>query len=232
MAELGLASYARFESKWRTGMDPVFDYFQIAVLLLFGLVIAARTLHLRISQHINPITIGAGKKGIGRVIELCFLIGLIVWVAEVLSAALHFGLRFVPVTANARVIDWPPAKLIGTSLVTFAFFIFILALLSFGDSWRVGIDNKAPGELVAGGLFAVSRNPIYVCMILYAAGTFLIDGTLCLLVFSVLLAVALHFRILQEERFLLGRYGQAYQAYCGRTGRYITLRHLSLSAYF
>src|SRR5260370_346611 len=121
-------------------MDWFLDYFQIAILLLFGLVTAARALHLRVSQHINPITIGAGKKGVERVIELCFLIGLIAWVALVLSAALHFNFRLLPVTANAQVIDWPPARLIGISLVTFAFFIFILALLSFGNSWRGGID--------------------------------------------------------------------------------------------
>jgi protein-S-isoprenylcysteine O-methyltransferase Ste14 len=34
--------------------------------------------------------------------------------------------------------------------------------MSFGTSFRVGIDVEHPDKLVTTGIFAVSRNPIYV----------------------------------------------------------------------
>jgi hypothetical protein len=40
---------------------------------------------------------------------------------------------------------------------------FAVTLKSFGDSFRVGIDEKKPDKLVTSGMFAISRNPIYVC---------------------------------------------------------------------
>jgi protein-S-isoprenylcysteine O-methyltransferase Ste14 len=44
------------------------------------------------------------------------------------------------------------------------------------------------------------------------------------MVFAVIACIALHFQILQEERFLTKTYGMAYRDYCARTGRYFTWR--------
>jgi hypothetical protein len=71
-------------------MSKFFDYFQIVGLAFFLFVFVGRTFYLRFSKNINPITLVAGKKGIQRVIELSFFIGLIVWIIEVLLYSLHF----------------------------------------------------------------------------------------------------------------------------------------------
>jgi protein-S-isoprenylcysteine O-methyltransferase Ste14 len=126
-----------------------------------------------------------------------------------------------------QLINSTPAKLIGVSIVAFGFVIFVLALVSFGKSWRVGIDEKTPGELVTTGIFAVSRNPIFIFLDLYFIGTFLINGTLIFLIFAVLVVMGLHYQILQEEKALARIYGQACQDYCTRTGRYFSLRRTS-----
>jgi protein-S-isoprenylcysteine O-methyltransferase Ste14 len=201
-----------------------FDYFQVVTLILLFLVIVGRAIHLRVTQHINPIAIGRGKKGLHRFVEIGFLIGLVIWALTVLSSALHFRGGLFLTLINKQLLDWRFAKLVGVALLACSFVIFILALVSFGRSWRVGIDERNPGELVSRGIFAVSRNPIFLSLILYATGSFLINGSLILLVFAVLVAVGVHYQILQEEKFLLGRYGKAYQDYCARTGRYITFR--------
>jgi protein-S-isoprenylcysteine O-methyltransferase Ste14 len=63
-------------------------------------------------------------------------------------------------------------------------------------------------------MFALSRNPIFVFLDLYAFGTFLINGTLGFLLFALVLATGIHYQILQEESFLRRTYGTAYHDYC------------------
>jgi len=40
--------------------------------------------------------------------------------------------------------------------------------------WKIGIDEKNKTELITKGLFSISRNPIFLGMILSTVGIFLI----------------------------------------------------------
>lgn len=211
-------------------MNEFFDYFQIAGLAFFLIVFVGRTLYLRFSKNINPITLGVGKKGLQRIVELSFFVGLILWIVEVLLYALHIEFRLFPAPLDMQLIDTMPAKIIGVALIIVAFIIFIWALVSFRDSWRIGIDEKTPGELITTGIFAVSRNPIFIFIDLYFIGTFLINGAVIFLIFAAVVVIGLHYQIIQEEKFLAKAYGQAYQDYCARTGRYFGWRRTSHSS--
>jgi protein-S-isoprenylcysteine O-methyltransferase Ste14 len=204
-------------------MRNFFDYFQVTSLVLFLLVLAGRALYLRFTQNINPIAIGRGKRGFQLVFELYAFVGLAVWIIEMLCYSLHTSFRIFPSPLDMQLIDSTAARVIGVLLVIFGFVILVWAFISFGASWRVGLDVKTPGELVTTGLFAVSRNPIYIFLNLWFVGVFLINGTLIFLIFALLAIVHLHYQILREEKFLAGLYGQAYEDYCARTGRYFTL---------
>ena len=129
--------------------------------------------------------------------------------------------RIFPPPLDTLLFDSNIAKLVGVALITFGLIMFVWAYVSFGDSWRVGFDVKTPGALVTTGLFALTRNPIYVFLDLWFIGIFLINGTLIFLIFAVLAFAAIHWQILKEESFLTNLYGQPYQDYCERTGRYI-----------
>ena len=198
-----------------------FDYFQIASVAIVLLIFVGRASYLRLGRNINPIAIGGGKKGVLLAVELTALIGLVAWMIEVLLAALHSSFRIFPSLLDSQLLDSFPAKIVGVVLVTSGLVIFGLAFVSFGDSWRVGFDVKTPGGLVTRGVFAASRNPIYVFLDLWFTGIFLINGTLIFLIFAVLAVAVLHWQILQEEEFLLKLYGQPYQSYCAKTGRYL-----------
>lgn len=206
-----------------TAMSRFFDYFQIASLVLFLFVLVSRALYLRFTANINPIVIGRGKKGFRFLFELYAFAGLAVWITELLLYSLHSSFRIFPAPLHTLLIGSTTAKLAGVILVTLGLVVFILAFLSFGDSWRVGFDVKTPGKLVTTGIFAFTRNPIYVFLILWFIGIFLINGTLIFLIFALLAIAHLHYQISQEEKFCAGLYGQPYQDYCARTGRYFTL---------
>jgi protein-S-isoprenylcysteine O-methyltransferase Ste14 len=95
------------------------------------------------------------------------------------------------------------------------------SLVSFGSSFRVGIDNERPGALITSGIFAFSRNPIYVAFGCVLLGEFLIQPHWLLLIYLVAGIVVFHRQVLREEVFLEQHYGAEYDAYQQRVRRYL-----------
>ena len=109
----------------------------------------------------------------------------------------------------------------GLTLCGLAIIGFVLTLASFGDSFRVGIDEETPDKLVTTGMFSISRNPIYVCFLLFFTGLFLIHRNIVIAAAVILFALAIHRQILREEKFLKSHYGAEYEAYCKKVRRYL-----------
>jgi len=103
--------------------------------------------------------------------------------------------------------------------VALAFFLYTLA--SFGRSFRVGIDESKPGELVTTGAFAHSRNPLYVCFFLGFCGLFLVHCNVVVLVASVAFALVINRQVLREEKFLASHYGSVFEEYRKKVHRYL-----------
>jgi protein-S-isoprenylcysteine O-methyltransferase Ste14 len=202
------------------------NYFQLAALTLFVLLVMERTAHIALRDRINPIRLSLQRNGARHVIVLVLFISVNIWSLSVVMTSLSWSEQFLPAFLRWRLIDATILRLLGMLLVVLGFGIFILALRHLGDSWRLGIDEKTPGKLVTTGIYALSRNPVYVFFDLYFLGTFLINGMLLFLLFFALVAVILHYQILQEERFLARTYGAEYEAYRASTGRYVTLSPL------
>lgn len=115
-----------------------------------------------------------------------------------------------------EAIDWLGAGACLAGLV-----VLLWSLMSFGDSFRVGIDQDRPDRLVTSGVFAHSRNPIYVAFALILTGQFLIFPNWVPLIYLVAGVWLFHRQVLREEAFLRGHYGEAYTAYCQRVRRYV-----------
>jgi len=109
----------------------------------------------------------------------------------------------------------------GIGLCALAVIGFALTLISFGDSFRVGIDDKNPDRLVTTGMFAISRNPIYVCFMLFFVGLFLVHRNIVIAVAVVVFALVIHRQVLREEKFLKKHYGNEYAVYCRKVRRYL-----------
>lgn len=112
-------------------------------------------------------------------------------------------------------------------LAPFAVVVFVAGLAAafaaiahLGDSVRVGLPDD-PTEFRVRGLYRVSRNPIYTGIFCsMAASCVLVPHWLNLACTAV--AIVLHHRIiLAEERFLDGRFGQAWRDYRARVRRYL-----------
>jgi len=196
-----------------------YDWIQVGLVALFLGVLVIRSLMMLARDGRSPFTLGKGKQGAARVVETLMPILFLAW----------FVALFVSVTGEPEdlpgilgevIVDADWAWAIGSAILVASVALFVWSLASFGSSWRVGIDEKAPGALVSSGVFAYSRNPIFVSMDAFFLGTFLIQGTVFFLVGFIVCVALTHFQILQEEAFLSKEYGDDYQIYRGSTPRY------------
>ena len=99
--------------------------------------------------------------------------------------------------------------------------LLLWSLVSFGRSFRVGIDMEHPDKLITTGVFAFSRNPIYVAFGLILIGQFLIFPNWILLVYVAAGVWLFHRQVLREEEYLKKHYGKDYLDYCSQVRRYI-----------
>jgi protein-S-isoprenylcysteine O-methyltransferase Ste14 len=201
-------------------MIDAFDVFQLCILSVYAALLVGRTVQLYLRYGINPFVLGSGKSGIPALLERILFPALAVWAAETVLYALHSPLRIFPRPLDIRLLEGAACDIAGAAMLLCACGLFAWALVSFGASWRVGIDTQNPGSLATGGVFAVSRNPIFLSIDLYFIGAFLLNGSVFFLAAAILAVVMMHLQILREERHLLDRYGEEYRTYCGATRRY------------
>jgi Phospholipid methyltransferase len=106
--------------------------------------------------------------------------------------------------------------------------LFLLwSLVSFGSGFRIGIDDR-PDELVTGGVFAVSRNPIYVAFWFILLGQFLVFPSVALLIYLAAATALFHRQVMREETYLAEHCGAAYAAYRGRAALPLGPRRLHI----
>jgi protein-S-isoprenylcysteine O-methyltransferase Ste14 len=104
-------------------------------------------------------------------------------------------------------------------LLPVAVFAYLVIALAW-PTWRVGIDDR-PTSLVTGGLFAVSRNPIFFGMFLSFLGVVLITPAPWTVTGFTVAVPLVSLQVRLEERNLLRIHGEAYLAYAARVGRFL-----------
>jgi protein-S-isoprenylcysteine O-methyltransferase Ste14 len=122
---------------------------------------------------------------------------------------------------RGRFFDIDAMSWLGVLLCTTGLAVMIASLVSFGTSFRVGIDTNAPDKLVTTGIFAYTRNPIYVAFGCVLIGEFLIQPSWVLLIYVVAGVFLFHRQVLHEEAFLREHYGADFEAYFRQVRRYL-----------
>jgi len=92
----------------------------------------------------------------------------------------------------------------------------------------LGIENTycESDGLVTGGMYAYSRNPQYVTSVLATVGLGIASGSPITLGFAAVLFLLYFLFVLNEERWLLQGYGEAFRDYMQSTPRFIDERSL------
>lgn len=181
----------------------------LAIVLLLGAVLA-RVLLLRRA--------GTQAMHFGQLDKTDFLIPpvMLFYFYTIFAAAFHWPLVSTRLFFNSGVIAW-----IGVGLCYIGLLVLFASLVSFGRSFRVGIDVDQPDKLVTTGVFAISRNPIYVGFAFVLVGQFLVFPNWVPLAYLVAGFLLLHRQVLREESFMRQHYSEEYAEYCRRVRRYL-----------
>lgn len=79
-----------------------------------------------------------------------------------------------------------------------------------------------PVRLLGGGLYAVTRNPMYLCYVLTIAGEALLFASWPLAAYAAAFWLLVHVYVVKrEEPALAARFGEDYRAYCATVPRWI-----------
>jgi protein-S-isoprenylcysteine O-methyltransferase Ste14 len=118
--------------------------------------------------------------------------------------------------------DRPAVRLAGIVVAMVGIVLTLLAQLSMGDSWRIGVDDGERTALVDRGAFAVVRNPIFSAMVVTAVGlAVMVPNALSVIGLVALLgALELQVRVI-EEPYLRTVHGRSYETYAARVGRFV-----------
>ncbi|MEQ1694971.1 MAG: isoprenylcysteine carboxylmethyltransferase family protein [Hyphomicrobiaceae bacterium] len=100
--------------------------------------------------------------------------------------------------------------------------IAVLGLGAFQRARTTFVPNRPATALATGGIYKVTRNPMYLGVLVLFVGLGLAIKSGWLLVAVPLVAYALQkLAIEREEAYLTRRFGEAYLAYCAKVRRWV-----------
>lgn len=191
------------------------------VILLFTLffVFVLPTYITYKKTKINPITFGKEDNAhnfVGNVFKILILLLLITFIANLTNENWYIK-YFVPIVYLENNILF----FIGFALLHFSIIWIFIAQMQMGTNWRIGIDEKNKTNLVTKGLFSVSRNPIFLGILIAVFGVFMILPNVFTFFIAFTGYIVIQIQIKLEEEFLLKEFGEDYNIYKKNTRRFL-----------
>lgn len=129
--------------------------------------------------------------------------------------------RWVRLLVDETGAAYAVMQVVGAVLIIGGVVLFAAAQLNLGASWRIGVEETAKTGLVTGGLYRISRHPIFLGFLTVFTGyAAMLPTPLSLLL---LLGAYVGFRTQAgtEEAYMLHTHGEAYRDYARRVGRFL-----------
>jgi protein-S-isoprenylcysteine O-methyltransferase Ste14 len=167
---------------------------------------------------VNPYRLGSSDSAhdfVGRIFRLALIADALVILVFVFWSD---GYRYlVPVFW----LDSLAIQAVGVLLLVTALVWVVVAQIQMGNAWRIGIDPAQKTDLVQGGLFRISRNPIFLGMRLTSLGLFLVLPNALTLTTLLLSDTLMQIQVRLEEEYLASTFGAAYQDYRQHVRRWL-----------
>ncbi len=197
---------------------PLKYFLPLYLLSYFCVAFLRRSFMVWKKTGVNPVVFKASDNAhdfIGRVFKLLF--------ALVVAVVLAYS--FWPEAYRYAVpIEWLGVAWltrVGVALLLVSLVWTVLAQAQMGESWRIGIDQEHRTPLVQAGVFGISRNPVFLGMMLTLLGLFLVIPNALTLLTFVMGTLLIEVQVRLEEEFLRRTHGEEYSTYCRRVGRWL-----------
>jgi protein-S-isoprenylcysteine O-methyltransferase Ste14 len=107
--------------------------------------------------------------------------------------------------------------------------ISIGLILDFGGTVALGFNfrielPKEETKLITMGIYRLMRNPIVMGVFLLVFGSFFIIPTLFSFIFLIANIIAFDSKVRDEEKFLVKSFGNQFEEYSKKVGRYLPFR--------
>jgi protein-S-isoprenylcysteine O-methyltransferase Ste14 len=187
--------------------------------LVLGIAANRRLLLHKLGR--DPIVIRPGQRPdtpaeyLARAFSICALLFTVDVALNAVSPAVVADTLAIEALRSSKALGGS-----GLALLTVGLVLTFVAVRQMGLSWRIGIDNQAPGPLVSRGLFSRIRHPIYGGMLLASAGLACVTADLLSVAVAAAAWLGLPVQARLEEAFLLSRYPDEYRNYVEQTGRF------------
>jgi len=113
-------------------------------------------------------------------------------------------------------------RYLGIGILLTSFILNILAHRAFKKHLTPNAPFLIPQTLIQNGVFSLTRNPVYVALVLSQMGLACVFNTVWMLLTSVVLLGLLHFFIVQdEEKTLEENFAESYKEYREKTRRWL-----------
>lgn len=192
-------------------------YLFIFFIIYFLLVFVIRSFLLWKKTGINPLTFSKTDDAHG-------------YNGKVYKAISYIELIIIGIYAFKN--DWyeyllpfwylenPLLEKIGWGLLIVSIIMVWIAQSQMANSWRIGIDEKNKTKLVTSGLFSISRNPIFLGIMVANIGVFIVIPNAFTLLIISLSTISINTQIRLEE-FLRNEFGEEYKEYSKKVRRWI-----------
>lgn len=188
-----------------------------ASMHIFAGHFASAALH-RLRFGKSPLVLYRGHRSAHQSTTRLVSLLSLAWASSLALSALSAPFVDTPATRSLVALPWQ----LTWSISAAGLALMVAAQASMGASFRVGQDEaEPPSSLCRSGLHRLSRNPIYVGSTTFLAGMTLWHPSPLLLSLLVAIAWCIHRLVLAEEAFLRQRFGEAFEAYCRETPRYL-----------
>lgn len=143
-----------------------------------------------------------------------------------LLQVLIFGLGMLFVARLLPSLAFPiPVNIpIGMLVISIGAVLAIIGVVEFRKA-KTTVDPRHPQKsekLVTSGIYAISRNPMYIGFLVMLLGWCIILENIAGFLFLPAFVLFLNqFQIKPEERFLLQKFGADYSGYCRKVRRWI-----------
>ncbi len=190
----------------------------VYLILFFGLVFVWRSYQVWKQTGVNPFRFSRTDNAhdtIGKAMSFTWVFCVVIVGFHSISDQVYGYL--IPISW----LETSSLTIVGLAVLTISLGWVIFAQIQMGNAWRIGIDPYHPSSLVQTGIFARSRNPIFLGMIGLLLGLLVtFPNAISLLTFG-LGFVLLQIQVRLEEEHLLKTHGAAYQEYNQRVPRWL-----------
>jgi protein-S-isoprenylcysteine O-methyltransferase Ste14 len=122
------------------------------------------------------------------------------------------------------IFNWPAHELVALVLLSLAIFVGMSAVISFRKH-KTTVNPTKPetsSRIVSSGIYATSRNPMYLAMLIALVSiAYYLQHLTSLPIILIFISYMTRFQIIPEERMLTKIFGQQYSDYQVKVRRWL-----------